>query len=200
MSKTHIARLTAIVGKANCLTDPSEMSAFTTDCRKLYVGRAMAVLRPGDTRRVSEVMGYCYEHGIAVVPQGGNTSLPGGAVPAGDEATTGSCIVVQRLFPLRIGSEGSCQIGGNLATNAGGTAVLRYGNMRDLMLGLEVVLPDGEVWNGLRALRKDRQTLLDLDRRHCVHRVVSLRQYEAMGSAVRRSAEGAHQRACSETF
>src|SRR5579864_1363167 len=62
---------------------------------------------------------------------------------------------VDRLFPLSLGAEGSCQIGGNLSTNAGGIAVLRYGNMRDLTLGLEVVLPDGEVWDGLRALRKD---------------------------------------------
>jgi FAD/FMN-containing dehydrogenase len=60
-----------------------------------------------------------------------------------------------RLFPLSLGAEGSCQIGGNLATNAGGIAVLRYGNMRELTLGLEVVLPDGTVWDGLRALRKD---------------------------------------------
>lgn len=60
-----------------------------------------------------------------------------------------------RLFPLSLGAEGSCTVGGNLATNAGGTAVLRYGNMRDLALGLEVVLPDGRIWNGLRGLRKD---------------------------------------------
>ncbi len=60
-----------------------------------------------------------------------------------------------RLFPMRIAAEGTCQIGGNLSTNAGGTAVLRYGNMRDLVLGLEVVLPDGRIWNGLRGLRKD---------------------------------------------
>ena len=60
-----------------------------------------------------------------------------------------------RLFPLSLGAEGSCTVGGNLATNAGGTAVLRYGNMRELTLGLEVVLPDGQIWNGLRGLRKD---------------------------------------------
>ncbi len=59
------------------------------------------------------------------------------------------------LFPLSLGSEGSCQIGGNLSTNAGGTAVLAYGNTRELVLGIEVVLPSGEVWNGLRTLRKD---------------------------------------------
>ncbi len=62
---------------------------------------------------------------------------------------------VDRLFPLSLGSEGSCTIGGNLSTNAGGTAVLRYGSARDLVLGLEVVLPDGRVWDGLRGLRKD---------------------------------------------
>ncbi|MGD1878759.1 MAG: FAD-binding oxidoreductase [Kiloniellaceae bacterium] len=62
---------------------------------------------------------------------------------------------VDRLFPLSLGAEGSCQIGGNLSTNAGGVHVLRYGNARDLVLGLEVVLPDGRVWHGLRALRKD---------------------------------------------
>ena len=65
-----------------------------------------------------------------------------------------------RLFPLSLGAEGSCQIGGNLSTNAGGVAVLRYGNTRDLVLGLEVVLPDGEIWNGLRRLRKDKEMRL----------------------------------------
>lgn len=62
---------------------------------------------------------------------------------------------VNRFFPLSLGAEGSCQIGGNLSTNAGGTAVLRYGNARDAVLGLEVVLPNGDIWNGLRTLRKD---------------------------------------------
>ena len=63
---------------------------------------------------------------------------------------------VERLFPLSLGAEGSCQVGGNISTNAGGVQVLRYGNVRNLVLGLEVVLPDGSVWNGLRALRKDK--------------------------------------------
>ncbi len=62
---------------------------------------------------------------------------------------------VDRLFPLSLGGEGSCVIGGNISTNAGGINVLRYGNTRDLVLGLEAVLPDGRVWNGLRGLRKD---------------------------------------------
>jgi FAD/FMN-containing dehydrogenase len=189
VSTHHITCLCEIVGPANCLTAEAEMASYTTDYRKVFVGRAIAVVRPADTREVSEVMRYCYDNAVAVVPQGGNTSLLGGAVPADDAA--GACIVLSlarlnkvvsvdpvndtmllqagvtltaareaaetaaRLFPLRIGSEGSCQIGGNLSTNAGGTAVLRYGNMRDLVLGLEVVLPDGEIWNGLRALRKD---------------------------------------------
>jgi D-lactate dehydrogenase (cytochrome) len=62
---------------------------------------------------------------------------------------------IDRLFPLSLGAEGSCQIGGNISTNAGGVAVLHYGNMRELVLGIEAVLPDGQIWNGLRALRKD---------------------------------------------
>jgi FAD/FMN-containing dehydrogenase len=66
-----------------------------------------------------------------------------------------AALKVDRFFPLSIGSEGSCTIGGNVSTNAGGISVLRYGNMRDLVLGLEVVLPDGRIWDGLRRLRKD---------------------------------------------
>ena len=189
MSTTHIDRLSAIVGKANCLTADDDKAPYTIDYRKLHSGQALAVLRPANTQQVSEIMSYCYEHEIAIVPQGGNTSLLGGAVPTQDagaqsivlslsrlnkvrsiDPTNDTMVVeagvtlsnaraaaeeVERLFPLRIGSEGSCQIGGNLSTNAGGTAVLRYGNMRDLVLGLEVVLPDGQIWNGLRALRKD---------------------------------------------
>jgi FAD/FMN-containing dehydrogenase len=124
---------------------------------------------------------------VAIVPQGGNTSLCGGSVPFedGDEIILGlsrlnrvrsidplnytitveaGCVLANiqaaaedadRLFPLSLGAEGSCQIGGNISTNAGGINTLKFGNARDLVLGLEVVLPDGTVWEGLRALRKD---------------------------------------------
>ena len=190
MSTSHANRLAEIVGTANCLTEQADLSSFTTDYRKLYTGRALAVVRPGSTTEVSAVMKYCFEQGVAVVPQGGNTSLQGGAVPT-DSVPDQDCIVLNlvrlnkvisvdpvndtmvvqagvtlaaareaaedagRLFPLRIGSEGSCQIGGNLSTNAGGVQVLHYGNARQLVLGLEVVTPQGEIWNGLRALKKD---------------------------------------------
>lgn len=185
MTSSLIDYLREVVGHANCLTDEADVAHYATDYRKVYRSTAMAVVRPASTLEVSEVVRYCYASGIAVVPQGGNTSLHGGAVPALDR-THQPCIILSlsrlnkifsvdpvddcmlvgsgvtlaaareaadvahRLFPLRIGSEGSCQIGGNLSTNAGGTAVLRYGNMRDLVLGLEVVLPTGQIWHGLR--------------------------------------------------
>src|SRR3989338_4352940 len=108
-------------------------------------------------------MKVAHETGLHVVPQGGNTGLVGGQMPDG----TGEEIVLSlsRMNRVRaldaenntltVASEGSCQIGGNLATNAGGTQVLRYGNARDLVLGLEVVLANGDIWNGLTGLRKD---------------------------------------------
>jgi D-lactate dehydrogenase (cytochrome) len=121
---------------------------------------------------------------VPIVPQGGNTGSVAGGVPHGEVLLSlrrmnrireidaadytmtvdagvilaevqAAALAADRFFPLSIGSEGSCTIGGNVSTNAGGTAVLRFGNMRDLVLGLEVVLPDGQVWNGLRKLRKD---------------------------------------------
>ena len=139
---------------------------------------------PATTAEVGEVVALCHGAGVAVVPQGGNTGLVGGGVPDGGIVLSlarlnrirvidpvnytltaeAGCILKDiqdaataedRLFPLSLGAEGSCRIGGNLATNAGGVHVLRYGNTRDLTLGLEVVLPDGRVWDGLRVLRKD---------------------------------------------
>lgn len=182
-----VSRMQEIVGPNACLTDAADTETFVTDYRRIYRGKSLLVVMPSTTEQVSQVMAWCYEHDVPVVPQGGNTSLMGGAVP--DDSGTAVVISLKRmnrvlaidtvsdtmiveagvtlsaaraaaenasrLFPLRIGSEGSCQIGGNLSTNAGGTAVLRYGNMRDLMLGIEVVLPDGRIFSSLKALRKD---------------------------------------------
>jgi len=180
-------RLRDLVGTAGLLTDPGVMAGYLADWRGAYQGRATAVVRPATTAEVAGVVRLCHEEGVAVVPQGGNTGLCGGAVPdssgtqvvlsltrlrrvraldpANQTITVEAGVVLADvqaaarnaglLFPLSLGAEGSCTIGGNLATNAGGTAVLRYGTMRDLTLGLEVVLPDGRVWDGLRALRKD---------------------------------------------
>jgi FAD/FMN-containing dehydrogenase len=182
-----LATLRAIVGETNVLTAEADIAPYDTDCRDRYHGRARAVVRPATTAEVAAAVRCCAEHAVPIVPQGGNTSMCGGATPHegghevvisltrmnrvraidADNATitveAGMTLAsVQQaaadaglLFPLSLAAEGSCAIGGNLATNAGGTAVLRYGNARDLVLGLEVVLADGRVWNGLRGLRKD---------------------------------------------
>ncbi|MBC7950877.1 MAG: FAD-binding oxidoreductase [Rhodospirillaceae bacterium] len=174
----------ALVGPTNVLTG-TDMAPYLSEERGLYHGSALAVIRPGSTEEVAAVVTACAQAGIAMVPQGGNTGLCGGAVPSGQAVVISTerltriraldpvnftltaeagCVLATLqaaaeaencLFPLSLAAEGSCRIGGNLATNAGGVAVLRYGNTRDLVLGLEVVLPDGNVWNGLRALRKD---------------------------------------------
>jgi FAD/FMN-containing dehydrogenase len=183
----HADRFSELIGEANVLTTPDDQAPYLTEWRDLYQGVTPIVLRPGSTEEVSAVMTYAYEHGLKIVPQGGNTGLVGGQIPqeTGDEIvltlsrlnkiravdpvgftlTAEAGVVletlhveaekVDRMFPLSLGAQGSCQIGGNISTNAGGTAVLAYGNTRDLVLGLEVVLPTGEIWNGLRTLRKD---------------------------------------------
>jgi len=187
MSDELNARLRAIVGAANVLDGETDMAPFLSDWRGRYHGRARAVVRPRDTAEVAAVVAACAQAGVAMVPQGGNTGLCGGATPLADGAAVvislarldrvraldpdndtltveAGCTLAAvqeaaqaagRLFPLSLASEGSCLIGGNLSTNAGGVQVLRYGNTRDLVLGLEVVLPDGRVWDGLRGLRKD---------------------------------------------
>ena len=182
-----IDKLEAIVGKAALITDAADAAPYATDWRKRYFGKALAVVKPASTAEVAAVVKLCAAGGIALVPQGGNTGLCGGATPDASGAQVvlnlsrmnriraidpvnntmtveAGCVLANlqqaadeagRLFPLSLAAEGSCEIGGNLSTNAGGTAVLRYGNARDMVLGLEVVLPDGQVWNGLRSLRKD---------------------------------------------
>ncbi len=182
-----LARLAGIVGGGNVLTAASDVAPYLEDWRGRYRGAALAVVRPGSTAEVAAAVRACADAGVAVVPQGGNTGLCGGATPRdrGDEvvvslarldrirsvdadnatlvAEAGATLAAVQAaardaglaFPLSLASEGSCTIGGNLATNAGGTAVLRYGNARDLVLGVEVVLADGGVLDLKRALRKD---------------------------------------------
>ena len=182
-----IETLADIVGAQNVITDAQTMHPYLGDWRGRYRGAARCVVRPGSTAEVAAVVRACSAAGVAMLPQGGNTSHCGASIPdksgktvlislsrlnkirAVDAANNtitveAGCVLqnlqeaalaVDRLFPLSLAAEGSCQIGGNLSTNAGGVQVLRYGNARELVLGLEVVLPDGEVWNGLRGLRKD---------------------------------------------
>jgi FAD/FMN-containing dehydrogenase len=182
-----IDRIRAVVGDRGLLTDPTDTAAYVEDWRQLYRGRTPAAIRPASTEELARVVRLCAEARAPIVPQGGNTSMVGGATPAenGREFVLSTARMTRIrdidpldltmtieagvtlkaaqlaaaeagcLLPLSIASEGSAQIGGVLATNAGGNNTVRYGNARDLVLGLEVVLPDGTVWNGLRRLHKD---------------------------------------------
>ena len=182
-----IHSLSALVGSDAVLLGESAVP-YCSDWRGRYSGNALAVVFPSNTQQVAEAVKLCAANQIAIVPQGGNTSLCGASVPLpqGDQivlnlsrmnrirtidpinytmTVEAGCKLADvrdtaeqhdRLFPLSLtATQKFCEIGGNLSTNAGGIGVLRYGNMRDLVLGLEVVLPDGRVWNGLRSLRKD---------------------------------------------
>jgi FAD/FMN-containing dehydrogenase len=172
---------------SDCITDPALADGYLSDWRGLLRGKATCVLRPKSTDLLSQSVRICHEAGVAVVPQGGNTGLVGGATPddTGFQVvvSTGSMKKIRKvdpvdmsvvaeagatiaelqsaaadagaLFPLSFASEGTATLGGALATNAGGISAVRYGSARDLLLGMEVVLPDGRVWNGLRTLRKD---------------------------------------------
>src|SRR5215216_3978238 len=180
-----IAKFRAVVGNKYALTDAAEIAPYLTEERDLFHGRSPLVLRPGSTAEVSAICRLASEHRIALVPQGGNTGLVGGQTPHNGEvvvsmrrldkirdidtaSNTMTCeagVVLQiaqqrasevdRLFPLSLGAEGSCTIGGNLSTNAGGTTALAYGVAREMVLGLEVVLADGRILNNLRKLKKD---------------------------------------------
>lgn len=178
------AEFSAIVGESACISDAEEMAPYLIEERGLMKSHSDLVIRPADTKQVSAVVRLCGRHRIPIVPLGGSTGLvcggvaEGGVILATDRmnkiievdalnhtmTVEAGCILADIqatadeagcLFPLSLGAEGSCRIGGNLSTNAGGVGVLRYGNTRDLVLGLEAVLPSGEILNDLTALRKD---------------------------------------------
>ncbi|MCC8959358.1 FAD-binding oxidoreductase [Bradyrhizobium sp. Pear77] len=180
-----LAKFRAIVGEKYAVTDAADIEPYVTEERDLFHGRSPLVLRPGSTAEVAAICKLASEHRIALVPQGGNTGLVGGQTPHHGEvvvslrrldkirdidveSNTMTCeagVVLQiaqqkaadvdRLFPLSLGAEGSCTIGGNLSTNAGGTGALAYGVAREMALGVEVVLADGRVLNALSKLKKD---------------------------------------------
>lgn len=172
------------LGSKGWSEDANELAPHVEDWRGRYQGSTPILLKPGSTQEVAAAATICAEAGIAITPQGGNTSLCGAATPQGEvlislkrmskirEMDIGNdsmtveagCVLenlqniaadADRLFPLALGSQGSAMIGGLISTNAGGVQVLRYGMTRELVLGLEAVLPDGTIWSGLTGLRKD---------------------------------------------
>src|SRR5438067_1845415 len=185
LSADLLARFVAIVGEKNAITDRDAQAPYLTEPRDMFRGKSPVVLRPGSVTEVSAILKLASEGATAIVPQGGNTGLVGGQIAQHGEivlalnrldrvrevdpvSNTMTCeagvtllkareaaAAVDRLYPQLLPSEGSCTIGGNLSTNAGGTAALAHGIARSHALGIEAVLPDGRVLNALNKLKKD---------------------------------------------
>jgi FAD/FMN-containing dehydrogenase len=185
VSPQTLERMIAVVGDKNAITDKDRQAPYLVEFRALWTGHTPVVLRPGSAQEVSEILKIANETSTAIVPQGGNTGLVGGQIPHNGEvvlslnrmdkvrevdpvSNTITCEAgvtlqrareaaanVDRLYPQLLPSEGSCTIGGNLSTNAGGTAALAHGIARSHALGLEVVLADGRIMNNLNKLKKD---------------------------------------------
>jgi len=180
-----VARMIKVVGEKNAITDPEKQVPYLVEFRDLWRGHTPVVLRPGSTAEVAEILKIASDTSTAIVPQGGNTGLVGGGISHNGEIvlsmqrldairevdavsntitvesgvtlqrTREAAAAVDRLYPQLLPSEGSCTIGGNLSTNAGGTAALAHGVARAHALGLEVVLADGRILNNLNKLKKD---------------------------------------------
>ena len=171
LPKVFLKELTKLLGRNAVLTETEDLLPYLKDERGLLESDCSLIIRPKTTGEISETVGLCAKHRVPVVPLGGNTGLVGGGIASGGVILSleklnriihidtlnhtmtveAGCILanIQKaadeagcLFPLSLGAEGSCQIGGNLSTNAGGVSVLHYGNARDLVLGIEVVLPN----------------------------------------------------------
>ncbi|KAG0082726.1 hypothetical protein BGZ92_011452 [Podila epicladia] len=185
LSEDDMAYFRSILAPSGLSQDEEDLEVFNNDWLQKYRGQSKLVLKPSSTEQVSKILKYCNNNKLAVVPQGGNTGLVGGGVPVFDEIVISTanmnavrsfdnvsgalvcdagCILevldnylAERgyIMPLDLGAKGSCHIGGNVATNAGGLRLLRYGSLHGTVLGLEVVLPDGTVLDNLSTLRKD---------------------------------------------
>src|SRR4029078_5020402 len=180
-----LARFAAIVGEKYAITDPQAQEPYLVEQSNLHGGRTPMVLRPASVAELVQILKLANETGTPVVPQGGNTGLVGGQVAFNDEIvlsltrldrirevdpasntitceagvtlprTREAAAAVDRLYPQLLPSEGTCTIGGNLSTNAGGTEALAYGIARNHVLRIEVVLADGRVLDNLNKLKKD---------------------------------------------
>ena len=182
-------KLAELLGPKGYSTDPALLEPWLTDWRGRYRGEAAAMLSPSSREEVTGIVALCSAEGVPLVPQGGNTSMVGGATPPAEggalllslrrmnrirsldpEANLAVCeagvilaelhqaaLAVGRRFPLTLGAKGSATIGGLVSTNAGGTQVLRFGTMRGLVQGIEAVLPDGSLFEGLAPLVKDNR-------------------------------------------
>lgn len=182
-------QMLAVVGKKGFTEAGDDMAPWLTDWRGRYTGTAAAMLSPADTRETAAILKIAYENDIAIVPQGGNSGMVGGATPdrsgrsiilslrrmnkirtiqaEDQQVVCDAGVILQNLhealaeegqrFPLTLGGKGSATVGGLVSTNAGGTQVLRHGTMRSLVAGIEAVLPDGSIFEGLSALKKDNR-------------------------------------------
>ncbi|CAN5342628.1 FAD-binding oxidoreductase [soil metagenome] len=178
-----------LLGPRGVIDDPNDIAPWLTDWRGRYHGAAAAILAPVSTNEVAAIVRLAARHNVPLVPQGGNTSMVGGATPPADGSalilslrrmnairrldTTANIAVAEAgvilsnlhdaaaaqglRFPLSLGAKGSATVGGLVSTNAGGTQVLRFGTMRSLVAGVEAVLPDGSIHDGLSALKKDNR-------------------------------------------
>ena len=182
--KSFVRSVKDLLGSSGWSDDQTELDSVMTPWRGNYKGHTELIAKPSSTREVSELVRLCSQYRIPLSPQGGNTGLVDSGIPYGDlcvslkrlnkireadeynnslQTEAGVTLFeaqeaakkINRYFPLSLASQGTATIGGLVSTNAGGVAVLRYGMMRDLLLGLEVVAPSGEIWNGLSGLRKN---------------------------------------------
>lgn len=175
----------SILDQNSIITDKDDLLFFNEDWMRKYRGQSSICLKPKTTEQISKILKYCNENSLAVVPQGGNTGLVGGSIPVFDEIVISltnlnkirsfdevsgifkvdAGVILENadnflsekgyIFPLDLGAKGSCHVGGNVATNAGGLRLIRYGSLHGSVLGLEVVLPDGTIVDSMHSLRKD---------------------------------------------